>query len=86
MATKNSIKERAKKVPKKIKDKVKATAKSLIKQEVSFTGSVALHKDGSAFLFIDIQNDKEGKTSKNLSLSKEELNGIKKFIEFLDLG
>jgi len=86
MATKkNSIKERAKKVPKKIKDKVKATAKSLIKQEVSFTGSLTEHKDGSIFLFVDVLNDKEGSQSKGLELSKAEVGGLKKFFNFLDL-
>lgn len=55
-----------------------------IKQESSFTGSITEHKDGSVFLFVDIQN-KNGNQSKNLSLSKEEVNGLKKFFTFLDL-
>jgi len=86
MATKkNSIKDRAKKVPKKIKDKVKATAKSLIKKEISFTGSLTEHKDGSLFLFVDVEHD-GGKKTKSLELSKAEVKGLQKFLEFLDFG
>ncbi len=82
---KNSIKERAKRGPNGIKKKVKAKI-SPIKREISFTGSLSEHKDGSIFLFIDIQNDQEGNTAKNLSLNKAEVVGLKKFVEFLDLG
>ena len=56
-----------------------------VKQESSFTGSVTEHNDGSVFLFIDIQH-KDGNEAKNLSLSKEEVGGLKKFFNFLDLG
>lgn len=91
MAKKNSIKERAKRVPKKIKDKVKRSAKrarekfSPIKREISFTGSLAEHKDGSLYLFVDIQSP-DGNISKGLPLTKAEVRGIQKFVEFLDLG
>ena len=67
---------------KKVKPKKK---KSPIKQEASFTGSITEHKDGSVFIFVDIQN-KDGNTSKGLPLTKGEVKGIKKFVEFLDLG
>jgi len=59
--------------------------KSPIKQESSFTGSITEHKDGSVFAFIDIQN-KDGNIAKGVSLSKIEVNGLKKFLKFLDLG
>ena len=85
MATKNSIRERAKKVPNKIKKKVKSVI-SPIDREVSFTGSLTEHKDGSIFLFVDVLNDKEGSQSKGLELSKAEVGGLKKFFNFLDLG
>lgn len=85
MATKkNSIKDRAKKVANKIK-KVKSVI-SPIKREVSFTGSFTEHKDGSVFIFFDAHHSKEGNTAKNVSLSKVEVEGLKKFFNFLDLG
>ena len=60
--------------------------KQPIKKEISFTGSLTEHKDGSYFLFIDVQDKKEGNVAKSLELSKAEVGGLKKFFEFLDLG
>lgn len=57
--------------------------KSAIKRETSFIGSMTEHKDGSYFLFIDVQED-HGNRTKNLHLTKEEVRGLSKFFEFLD--
>ena len=63
----------------------KKLLKNKIKQEISFTGSVTEHKDGSVFMFIDVKNN-EGGTTSSTHLSKVEIKGIKKFLKFLDIG
>lgn len=63
----------------------KKKTKSPIVNEMSFTGSAQQHKDGSIFLFVDVQSN-EGNETRSLSLTKEEVKGVEKFLSFCQFG
>lgn len=47
---------------------------------------VTMFEDESLSIMLDIDHPDEGKSNKQLVLSKEEVTGIKKIVNFLDFG